>query len=416
MADVESGGADASSVSPQRLIQSSVRLKINDPTGASYGSGTIIDARQGEALVLTCGHIFRDSNGKGEILVDLLGPGAPEHLPGRLVSYDLKQDVALVSIRPGVAVGVAPVAPKGQRIARGDRVITVGCNNGGPATAIYSQINSLDKFLGPPNVQVAGAPVEGRSGGGLFTSEGLVIGVCNAADPADNEGLYAALASIHQQLDQAGLSAVYAARPAPSEPDASGRVVVPAMAENMPDAGADLAAQARQLAASGAATGAATGSMSSFERATLSELRTPHRRRRSDLHHSLVERRARPQRSDPARSRLARVPQPTVGRSPGPRRPAPDVARSARPACRGSAPAVEQYGTRRALVDGEPSHRGEGGALAIRSCAGRGRRAACATIGERAGCGSRRHLLVSSGRFEWGPDETVLRAPRRDIL
>ncbi len=67
-----SGRADA--VSPQDLVESSVRLTISDPTGASYGSGTLIDARAGEALVLTCGHIFRDSQGKGQVTIDLLGP------------------------------------------------------------------------------------------------------------------------------------------------------------------------------------------------------------------------------------------------------------------------------------------------------------------------------------------------------
>ena len=37
----------------------------------SLGTGTVIDCRQGEALILTCGHIFRDSAGKGRIEVDL---------------------------------------------------------------------------------------------------------------------------------------------------------------------------------------------------------------------------------------------------------------------------------------------------------------------------------------------------------
>ncbi len=72
-------------------------------------------------------------------------------------------------------------------------VVSVGCNNGNPPSAQHSQVTSLDKFVGPPTIQVAGQPVEGRSGGGLFSSEGYVIGVCNAADPSDKEGLFAAL-------------------------------------------------------------------------------------------------------------------------------------------------------------------------------------------------------------------------------
>ena len=67
----------------------------------------------------------------------------------------------------------------------------------------------MDKYLGPANVQVAGQPVQGRSGGGLFAVDGTLIGVCNAADPADNEGLFAALPTIHEQLEEAGLAFVY---------------------------------------------------------------------------------------------------------------------------------------------------------------------------------------------------------------
>ena len=48
-----------------------MRLRIDDADGHSVGSGTIIDTRSGEALVLTCGHIFRDSQGKGKITIDL---------------------------------------------------------------------------------------------------------------------------------------------------------------------------------------------------------------------------------------------------------------------------------------------------------------------------------------------------------
>ncbi len=206
----------AQAPAPSDLIASSVRLTIADPTGVSYGSGTLIDARAGEALVLTCGHIFRDSQGKGDISIDMLGPGAPQKVPGKLVSYDLKTDIALVSFAPGVPVRVARLAPKGYLAAKGDRVTTVGCNNGGPPTAEQTTITALDKFLGPPNLQVAGLPVQGRSGGGLFTTDGQVIGVCNAADPTDNEGLFAALPAIQQELDEIGLSAIYQQQGPPS--------------------------------------------------------------------------------------------------------------------------------------------------------------------------------------------------------
>jgi hypothetical protein len=195
------------------LIHSSVHLTISDPQGLSHGTGTMIDARQGEALVLTCGHIFRDSQGKGDILIDFCGPGGPKQVSGRLVSYDLECDVALVSVRPGVPVRFAPLAPKDFPIAKGDRVVTVGCNNGGPATAEASTITAVNKFRAPPNLSVAGLPVQGRSGGGLFTADGQVIGVCNAADPTDHEGLYAALAAIHTELDEVGLTAIYENRP-----------------------------------------------------------------------------------------------------------------------------------------------------------------------------------------------------------
>jgi thiol-disulfide isomerase/thioredoxin len=203
------GGFAPGASTGQDFIRYAARLKIEDKNGSSYGTGTIIDIRGEQALILTCGHIFRDSQGQGNVLVDLFVPGAPKKISGRVVSYDLDRDVALVSIRPGVKVEAAPMAPDGYRSQNGDRVVTVGCNNGGEPTVEESQVIAVDKFVGAPNVQVAGQPVQGRSGGGLFTADGMVIGVCNAADPTDNAGLYAAAAAVHQELDAARLSSIY---------------------------------------------------------------------------------------------------------------------------------------------------------------------------------------------------------------
>ncbi|MEE8450443.1 MAG: trypsin-like peptidase domain-containing protein, partial [Thermoguttaceae bacterium] len=191
------------------LLAASVRLRIEDPQGQSCGSGTIIDARQGEALILTCGHIFRDSQGRGPITVDLFGANPLKGVPGRLVSYDLKRDIGLVAIRVPGPLATVPVAEAGYRTAPNDAVVTVGCNNGDRPSARHSRVTVLNKFLGPDSLMVAGEPVEGRSGGGLFSADGRLIGVCNAADKEDREGLYAALASIHGELDRSGLTCIY---------------------------------------------------------------------------------------------------------------------------------------------------------------------------------------------------------------
>jgi S1-C subfamily serine protease len=184
-----------------RLLAASVRLRIKDAQGQSCGSGTIIDARKGQALILTCGHLFRDSHGKGPIEVDLFGPAPAERLPGELIHYDLTRDVALVIVKLPGPVTVARLAPHGFQVAKGAKVIHVGCNNGAAPTARTGHVTDVNRFAGPANVEVSGIPVQGRSGGGLFTAEGKLIGVCNAAIADDNEGLYAALGAIQSELE-----------------------------------------------------------------------------------------------------------------------------------------------------------------------------------------------------------------------
>jgi hypothetical protein len=58
-------------------------------------------------------------------------------------------------------------------------------------------------------IQVSGAPVSGRSGGGLFSPEGYLIGVCNTADPVENDGHFVPQQIIRHVLDQMNLAEVY---------------------------------------------------------------------------------------------------------------------------------------------------------------------------------------------------------------
>lgn len=195
------------------LTAVTVRIRVADATGRSTGSGTIIDARGGEALILTCGHLFRESQGKAPIRVDLFGPQPVRDLPAELLHYDDRLDLGLITIRPPLPVVAARVAPPGFPLSKGDPIFSVGCNGGDPPTVRQGKITALNRYLGPANIEASGAPVTGRSGGGLFSAEGFLIGVCNAADPQLDEGIYAALKEIHGSLDRMDLSFVYRGLP-----------------------------------------------------------------------------------------------------------------------------------------------------------------------------------------------------------
>jgi S1-C subfamily serine protease len=288
----------------RRLLHATARLRVEDASGVSWGTGTVIDCRQGEALILTCGHIFRDSAGKGRVAVDLFAPDAGRGIAAQVVSWDLKRDLALVSVFTDASLEPVRVGDTERRVTPGEAVVTVGCNGGADPTIHHSRVTAVDKYLGPPNVQVAGQPVQGRSGGGLFAIDGTLVGVCNAADPADNEGLFAALPAIHEQLEEAGLAFVYRAvypsggLDAVADAAGAGGPPLPVLPAEMPDVSFDrrsrsdalptasiappgavapaavpLEAAAEQVPAPVAAPPVAPGGLSSGERALVDHVR-----------------------------------------------------------------------------------------------------------------------------------------------
>jgi hypothetical protein len=155
-----------------------------------------------------------------------------------MVSYDIDRDLALVSVFTEATLEPVQIGPVGRPREVGEGVVTIGCDGGRDPTMHVSRVASVDKYLGPANVQVAGQPVQGRSGGGLFAIDGTLLGVCNAADPEDNEGLFAALPSIHEHLDEAGLAFVYRHVYPGTENELAGNAdksAVPHMPDSMPD-------------------------------------------------------------------------------------------------------------------------------------------------------------------------------------
>ncbi len=175
------------------------------------GSGTIIDSRIGSTTILTCGHIFRNWDKQCVIEVESFSAGKIQTFVGKRIYHNLEDDVGLISLNADL-LPACRVAPPGTKIVIGTPVVSVGCSQGDKPTEQALKITALNRYLGADNIECSGVPKEGRSGGGLFTRDGQLIGVCNAAAPHNKEGLYAGLKTVQALLERCKMAHLY--RPA----------------------------------------------------------------------------------------------------------------------------------------------------------------------------------------------------------
>jgi thiol-disulfide isomerase/thioredoxin len=215
--------------------QTVVRIKVQGPRGMmGFGSGTVIYSDPEQAIILTCAHIFKLDGGRqappskfpNPIQVDLFDgklsgqqPAqvhyARETYKGQAMDYDFVKDVGLLRIRPGKRIPAARVVPAFWKPEKNMGMIAVGCPEGQDATAWDTVIVKASMMNVPGHqqyeaIECTTAPKQGRSGGGLFTHDGFVAGVCDFASPQDDHGLYATPRSIYSMLDRNKLMALYA--------------------------------------------------------------------------------------------------------------------------------------------------------------------------------------------------------------
>jgi len=209
-------------------LRSTVKISLNVPSQSyvDYASGTSIYSNGDTSLILTCGHLFRESNGAGQISVMLTGEdGVVREFDGALLAWDAnKRDIALVRVQhPGVTLPVNPIAPRSANNFESDNLFTLGCDyknastlgetyagirQTGP-TIRQTKIKRRSNYNGVSKFDIAGSPVQGRSGGGLFTKSGELIGVCNARICDVDEGIYTGLDSVYWVIDKAGCGGLF---------------------------------------------------------------------------------------------------------------------------------------------------------------------------------------------------------------
>jgi len=206
-----------------------IQYRAQQQSITDYGTATVIHRQGNDILLLTCGHVFRDSKGQGSIQVELdFSEGEPrEIVPGQLLLFDAgAPDVAILAATTRLPVKPMPLAPAHFAPSAPSVVFSVGCDNGQPATVRRGEYLSTVRcggvhIPGQPvsdvmarKFAVSGRPVVGRSGGGLFSTDGHLIGVCNAAVVGSDEGRYAAIDNVHSLLAEAKLAHLFSPRPA----------------------------------------------------------------------------------------------------------------------------------------------------------------------------------------------------------
>lgn len=212
-----------------------VMLKVtsNGDQPACYGSGTVIGSTDDEAIVLTCAHIFAPGNEKsvpakdfpGKIQINLSDgipvddgkargkhSGFSKNYDGSPIDYDFGMDVGLVRIATKDKLPFSRVVPPSWKPAAGMAMHVVGCAEAQYPTQFTTKIRNPNH--GAPGevylaIQCDRSPAQGRSGGGLFTEDGLLAGVTDFQSPTDNSGLYAHPKSIYAILDRNDLSDLY---------------------------------------------------------------------------------------------------------------------------------------------------------------------------------------------------------------
>lgn len=209
IATSENGPEFSPEVIRQIALNSSVRIRIEERGQTSYGTGTMIDTRNGDVLIITCGHLFRGPSAKGKITVDVFVDGKKTTVPATLLDFDEQYEIGLLSMTPGGEVATVRVAEKAAQPGPGQSLFSVGCNGGADPTIMEMQVTAVDRFTGAPNLECTGSPVQGRSGGGLFDEQGRLVAICFGALGGEERGAYSGLPTIHWQLAKLNLQELY---------------------------------------------------------------------------------------------------------------------------------------------------------------------------------------------------------------
>lgn len=176
-------------------MKATVRIRVLDKRMRDFATGTIIHSVAGQSTIVTCSHAFRELSDSAIVEAELFVNGKALRYPAQLLGTDHETDVAFIQIQNKVALPSIPVAERLQ-FKKDQPLFSIGCNNGDRPTRLNMNLIEVNGVNGLQNIYCTNPPMQGRSGGGLFDTNGKLVGVCSGILNQTNEGLYSGVRSI----------------------------------------------------------------------------------------------------------------------------------------------------------------------------------------------------------------------------
>lgn len=199
-----------------KWLQGSFQIRAS---GGS-GSGTLCyyDYKTKTGYVISCGHlwsgIFHRSMGQTQNATittwyhNKKKLTQPKSYQAEVIFYDNAYDVSLLIFRPDWIPEIYFPIAKTQKLTKGDRLHSLGCDHGQEVADYIVEVIGLgaDPRGGGSLTTEYNSPRPGRSGGGLIDKWGYFIGICWGTTRSDGTGLgyFVPLSSIQQALKKYG--------------------------------------------------------------------------------------------------------------------------------------------------------------------------------------------------------------------
>ncbi len=186
--------------------------------GPALGTGVVIASVEGETLILTAAHVVEDP---GPLYVELFRynfgwersrsvTGFPRKWGAKVAALDRDTDLAVLRVGGQLALPyVARIAEMADPILPGAAVTSIGFDRGERLIGFPTRIRRIDQIDidsgggARPFLITENPPVVGRSGGGLFQSDGSLVGVCLARAQLPRGpivGMYSTVGNIRRLL------------------------------------------------------------------------------------------------------------------------------------------------------------------------------------------------------------------------